>query len=302
MVLPADRACTQAGAICDRAGTGKRLSNRLEATIAGPAAAVNTAPTGLPVISGTLQVGATLTASTADIEDADGLGSATFSYQWIASDGTTETDIQGATAASYTLVAADAGKSIEVRVSFTDGGGTLETLTSAATATVTVVPVTVFFGAAGYTAAEGGAAAQVAVLLSAAPLRQLTIALTATPAGGADAGDYGLPGSVSFAGGETAQTIAVSATDDSVDDDHESVVLGFGPLPAAVSAGSQPSTTVSIADDDAAPVIVTSSPLEVPEKPHGGGGAGGDGRRQPGGGSGVGDRGRGGRREVHADR
>ena len=232
VVLPADRACNQAGAICDRAGTGKRLSNRLEATIAGPAAAVNTAPTGLPVISGTLQVGATLTASTADIEDADGLGSATFSFQWLASDGTTETDIQGATAASYTLVAADAGKSIEVRVSFTDGGGTLETLTSAATATVTVVPVTVVFGAAGYTAAEGGAAAQVAVLLSAAPLRQLTIAVTATPAGGADAGDYGLPGSVSFAGGETAQTIAVSATDDSVDDDHESVVLGFGPLPA----------------------------------------------------------------------
>ena len=32
-----------------------------------------------------------------------------------------------------------------------------------------------------------------------------------------------------------------------------------------MSAGSQPSTTVSIADDDAAPVIVTSSPLEVPE-------------------------------------
>ena len=265
VVLPADRACNQAGAICDRAGTGKRLSNRLEATIAGPAAAVNTAPTGLPEISGTLQVGATLTASTADIEDADGLGSATFSYQWIASDGTTDTDIQGATAASYTLVAADAGKSIEVRVSFTDGGGTLETLTSAATATVAVVPVTVVFGAAGYTAAEGGAAAQVAVLLSAAPLRQLTIALTATPAGGADAGDYEVVDSVSFAGGETAQTITVSATDDSVDDDHESVVLGFGPLPAAVSAGSQPTTTVSIADDDAAPVIVTSSPLEVPE-------------------------------------
>ena len=227
---------------------------------------VNT-PTGLPVISGTAQVGATLTASTADIEDADGLGGATFSYQWISNDVTadTESDIQGATAASYTLVGADAGKSIKVRVSFTDGGGTLETLTSAATATVTVIPVTVFFGAAGYTATEGGAAAQVAVLLSAAPLRQLTIALTATPAGGAGAGDYGLPGSVSFAGGESVQTIAVTATDDSVDDDHESVVLGFGPLPAGVSAGTPPSTTVSIADDDAAPVIVTSSPLEVPE-------------------------------------
>ena len=165
---------TRRGRSATRAGTGKRLSNRLEATVAGPAAAVNTAATGLPEISGTAQVGATLTASTANIADADGLGSATFSYQWLASDGTTDADIQGATAASYTLVAADAGKSIKVRVSFTDGGGTLETLTSAATATITVVPVTVFFGAAGYSATEGGAAAQVAVLLSAAPLRQLT--------------------------------------------------------------------------------------------------------------------------------
>ena len=66
-----------------------------------------------------------------------------------------------------------------------------------------------------------------AVLLSADPLRELTIALTATPAGGADAGDYELPGSVSFAGGETAQTITVIATDDHVDDDQESVVLGL---------------------------------------------------------------------------
>ena len=99
-------------------------------------APVNTPPTGLPVISGTAQVGATLTVSTAGIEDADGLGDATFAYQWLASDGTTETDIQGATAASYTLVAADAGKSIKVQASFTDGGGTLETLTSAATTTV----------------------------------------------------------------------------------------------------------------------------------------------------------------------
>ena len=32
-----------------------------------------------------------------------------------------------------------------------------------------------------------------------------------------------------------------------------------------MSAGTPPTTTVSLADDDAAPVIVTSSPLEVPE-------------------------------------
>ena len=140
------------------------LSNPTNATIAGAvgtgqitdaAGITNTPATGQPTITGTAQVGATLTAVTSGIADANGLGA--FSYQWIANDGsdrnisgatgasyvpvatddgTTETDIQGATAASYTLVAADAGKSIKVQASFTDGGGTLEALTSAATTTV----------------------------------------------------------------------------------------------------------------------------------------------------------------------
>ena len=46
----------------------------------------------------------------------------------------------GATGASYTLVDADEGKTIEVRVSFTDDAGHEETLTSAATAAVEPEP------------------------------------------------------------------------------------------------------------------------------------------------------------------
>ena len=57
-------------------------------------------------------------------------------YQWIASDGATDTEISGATGSSYTLVPADVGKTIKVRVSFTDLAGNQEALTSAATATV----------------------------------------------------------------------------------------------------------------------------------------------------------------------
>ena len=48
----------------------------------------NTAPTGLPTISGTARVGETLTASRTGIADADGLANATFAWQWIANDGT----------------------------------------------------------------------------------------------------------------------------------------------------------------------------------------------------------------------
>ena len=57
-------------------------------------------------------------------------------YQWIVVDGGTETDVDGATASTYRLVAADQGKTIKVRVSFADDVGTAQTLTSAATGTI----------------------------------------------------------------------------------------------------------------------------------------------------------------------
>ena len=100
----------------------------------------NAAPTGLPEISGNAQVGEVLTASKSAIEDADGLESATFAWQWLANDGTDDTEIEDADEATYTPVAADLGKTLKVRVTFTDDGDTEETLTSAATATVTRPP------------------------------------------------------------------------------------------------------------------------------------------------------------------
>ena len=42
----------------------------------------NTPATGAPTIAGTARVGETLTASTADIEEADGLSRAAFAFQW----------------------------------------------------------------------------------------------------------------------------------------------------------------------------------------------------------------------------
>ena len=93
-------------------------------------------PVSLPTISGTAQVGETLTVDTSSISDDDGLANASFSYQWIRSDGTTDSDIVGATGSSYTLASSDAGKAIKVRVSFTDDASNDETLTSAPTAAV----------------------------------------------------------------------------------------------------------------------------------------------------------------------
>ena len=61
---------------------------------------------------------------------------AVFRYRWTRLDSHTDEDIEGATGSTYTVAAADEGKTIRVRVSFTDAAGNSETLTSAATAAV----------------------------------------------------------------------------------------------------------------------------------------------------------------------
>ena len=101
-----------------------------------PEAPPNSPARGAPTISGTAQVGETLTADTGGIEDDDGLADAVYSYQWLA-DGA---DIAGATSDTYTPVADDVGKAIKVKVSFRDDRNHQESLTSAAAAAVEADP------------------------------------------------------------------------------------------------------------------------------------------------------------------
>ena len=103
-----------------------------------------TAPTGAPTITGTAQVGQTLTAVTTAIMDGDGLTTPGYTYQWIrvATDNT-ETNIAMATASTYTLVTDDLGTTIKVKVSFTDDASNAETLTSVATAAVAAATIAV---------------------------------------------------------------------------------------------------------------------------------------------------------------
>ena len=142
ILAPQDRACTETGALCT--AEGQMLSTGLGRSVPGPALQgqrspaplANSPATGAPNISGTAQVGETLTADTTDIADADGLSGATFIYRWTRNDGSTDTDITDATDSSHTLAAADEGKTIMVKVSFTDDAGNDETLSSGATAEV----------------------------------------------------------------------------------------------------------------------------------------------------------------------
>ena len=137
--------------------------------------------------------------------------------------------------------------------SFEKGGYKLRVIDITRDDDATPVAVTVEFGAASYTATEGGTAAAVTVNLSADPGRSVTIPVTAAGANGAGSGDYTLSEtSVTIDSGETSATFIVTATDDSVDDDGESVDLSFGTLPDAVSRGAQATTTVSLVDNDSA--------------------------------------------------
>ena len=121
---------------------------RTSAATATVSAAANTLATGAPTITGTTQVGQTLTAGTTAIMDADGLTSVSYTYQWIrvATDNT-ETNISLATASTYTLVATDQGTTVKVTVSFTDDANNPETRTSAATAAVSAAANTLATGA-----------------------------------------------------------------------------------------------------------------------------------------------------------
>ena len=93
----------------------------------------NTPATGLPAIGGKPQVNETLTVDTSGITDANGLNTVSYTYQWILNDGTTKTDIPDATETTYTPAPTDEGKTITVRVTFTDDFQYQETLTSEST-------------------------------------------------------------------------------------------------------------------------------------------------------------------------
>ena len=100
----------------------------------------NRSATGALGITGTAEVGQVLGVDVTGIEDEDGLYDVEYAYQWVRvdADGTSnEEDISGATAATYTLTADDAGKKVKVEVSFTDDFGSDEQRPSAPTATVT---------------------------------------------------------------------------------------------------------------------------------------------------------------------
>lgn len=100
---------------------GQALSNTGNITV--NVSCANRPPSGTITITGLAQVGATLS-FTENIADADGMG--TLSIQWKRDD----LAISGANASQYAIIPEDIGAMLNVTISYTDGGGTLEQLTS----------------------------------------------------------------------------------------------------------------------------------------------------------------------------
>ena len=113
------------------------------------------------------------------------------------------------------------------------------------------------FEQAAYTVAEGGTQ-PVTVRLSADPERTVVIRLMKEYLGGVEPTDYsGVPADVTFNAGDRSKSLTFTATQDTVDDDGESVPLSFGAMPdARVNPGTTATTTVSIVDDDDPQVTV----------------------------------------------
>ena len=187
-------------------------------------------------------------------------GSAITGYRIeISSDGGANWTVHVATtgnpATTYSHIGLAAGTTRHYRVSAINANGA-GAASNTDNATTTTVQTTVRFGAAAYTATEGGADATVAVVLSAAPSAPVTIPLTKAHVGGATATDYSsVPANVTFPTGQTRQTFTLRATDDSQAEGDERVRFGFGSLPSGYASGSPRTATVTLIDDDAGLIL-----------------------------------------------
>ena len=141
------------------------------------------------------------------------------------------------------------------RVSATGGVHTTTDVTLADDGQRTV-SFTTFTEGTTYTAVEGGAAVTVTVSLSAnlATGASATVPITFMPASGDfELGPDTFDGTLTFDDATQTQTFTITAEEDDNAVD-ETIALGFGALPVSLRAGSQSTATVTLDDDESAPV------------------------------------------------
>jgi uncharacterized delta-60 repeat protein len=177
-------------------------------------------PTGTVTINDTTPtVGDTLVAGNS-LADADGPASLAITYQWQA-----DTAVLG-TGATYTVTAAELGKTLTVTASYTDKGGTKESVASTATAAVAKAgdPVDPTPGTPGFTftpsgtaTGEDGTPAIYAVSLNSQPFRDVTLTFTSS---NDKEGVITGAKTMTFTNSSwaTPQTLTITGVDDAVND------------------------------------------------------------------------------------
>ena len=223
--------------------------------------------TGAPAIAGTAQVGRKLTASPGTIADGDGLTGASYTYTWIRVDGATETEITGTTGNGYTPVAADQGKTLKVRASFTDDEGFDEQRESAETATVATAPTTPTFGIADASAAEGESIT-FTVTLNPAAGAAATVAWATSVASGDTAAQADFTagnGTLNFAANDTSKTFTVTTVEDTAVEVDETFTVTLSSASSGTALPSDATATGTIIDDDIVQSVSVVSGGEVDE-------------------------------------
>ena len=228
----------------------------------------NAAPTGTPMIDDTTPVvGETLTADASNLGDPDGLTMRSFTWQWVRTLGGTETEISGATAASYTVVAADVGATLKVRVGFTDDDGTGETVESAQTSAVESPSPVLTVAAETGTVTEGEDAV---FILTRTGALSGALSVTFEITGGDAVLSDTAPTAATFGANADTARVTLATDDDGADETNATLTLTLTdgdaydlgtPSAAMVTVTDHAAPAVSIAD---APAVTEGGTLAFP--------------------------------------
>ncbi len=138
VLVGADQGSTIRARVTATNASGPSIAESAATAVVQAASVAPPTNTGLPVLSGTAQVGQTVTGTNGTWSG----GPTSFGYQWLRCDaaGAACAAIGSATGVSYLLAAADQGSTIRVRVTASNAGGPGAPATSAQTAVVVAAP------------------------------------------------------------------------------------------------------------------------------------------------------------------
>ena len=199
-----------------------------------------------------------------DWEAPTGYGGLTWQYRYKGSERAMWNDWQAITtsgATNQTVMDLTVGERYQFQVR-ARSGTTPQVVSFIESATLEPPPaVTVSYGSSTYSAAEGGAAVEVTVLLSLAPLQTLKIPITVSAEEGTEATDYTVAGlargdTLVVSAGTSDPSFSITAREDD-DIDNETVTLGFGTLPSGTNVGTPSQAMVTLSDNDVPPRVVS---------------------------------------------